>query len=601
MRSKLRLPRTSHFVVIRLMRKDPHSFADDTQPTTRSVELDLVVDFEQRRVRGTALLRLDRDADGVLDLDTRGLQIHTASGRDGQIRFELAAEEGFVGRRLRLFLHGDFVRIEFVSSNEATALQWLSEEMTAGRSAPFMFTQCQAIHARSIFPCQDTPRARITYSARLDVPEGLVAVMAAKSLEDAPGATGRRIFTFEMTQPIPSYLFAFAVGHLGFRDLGPRSRVYAEPEMLGAAAFEFADVESMIEKAESLFGKYVWERFDMLLMPPSFPYGGMENPRLTFLTPTLLTGDRTLVNVVAHELAHSWTGNLVTNESMNDFWLNEGFTTYAERRILETLEGTAQATLHAALGLDMLRRDLARFGESSPFTRLQLDLAGVDPDEVYSSVAYEKGYLFLRRIEAAMGRPAFDRMLLSYIATYPFKSIPTAEFVAFLEKAVPNIGSLIDVSEWLTSPGLPNDAPLPDSPRLSELRATADRAGRGESIDVRSWTALDLQVFVASLPKSMPEPIASALDAALSLTKAKNPEIRIPWLAIAIKSGVGGLEPTLRKDLLEIGRMKYLRPLYGALVDSGRKELALEIFETAKSHYHPVARAMVERTLSTAA
>ncbi|MBI2378042.1 MAG: M1 family metallopeptidase [Deltaproteobacteria bacterium] len=583
------------------MRRDPHSYADDGQPTTRDLELELALDFERREVRGTVTLSLDRAAGGVLDLDTRALQILGAVGPNGDVPFELSPEEGFLGRRLRLALEGDWVRISFVASANATALQWLEPSMTSGGRLPFLFTQCQAIHARSIFPCQDTPRARIKYKAELDVPDGLVAVMAAKALSNREGNLGRRIFTFEMAQPIPPYLFAFAVGDLVSKDLGPRSRVWAEPSRLEAAAYEFAGVGAMIEQAESLFGKYVWERFDMLLMPPSFPYGGMENPRLTFLTPTLLTGDRTLVNVVAHELAHSWTGNLVTNESMNDFWLNEGFTTYAERRILEALEGAPAATLHAALGLDSLRKDFARFSETSPFTRLKLDLAGVDPDEVYSSVAYEKGFLLLRRIEELLGRPAFDELLARYIATYPFQSISTDEFVSFLASAAPGLERKLSLEVWLNGTGLPADAPLPESVRLTELRDLAGRAARGEGIDALSGlSALDLQVFVASLPKSMEATIARKLDAKLALTVAKNPEIRIPWTAIAIRSGLSEVESVIRKDLLEIGRMKYLRPLYGAVVEAGRKELARSIFEAAKQRYHPVARALVERLVSAA-
>ena len=320
----------------------------------------------------------------------------TANGT--AVRFELGDEEAILGRRLRLHMPGDAreVTIDYQTSPDAVALQWLAPVQTEGGKHPFLFSQCQAIHARTVVPLQDSPRVRVSYQAEVTVPEALSAVMSAGPAGARPGPTrGTRTFLFEMPQPIPPYLMALAVGDLQSRDLSPRSRVWSEPATVERAAWEFAKIEEMITTAERLFGTYEWERYDMLVLPPSFPYGGMENPRMNFLTPTLLAGDRSLVDVVAHELAHSWTGNLVTNATMDHFWLNEGATVWAERRILEALHGPEEAVLSWAIGQTALDNEFERFGPGSPLTRLRTDLKGVDPDDAFSSIPYEKGSRFL--------------------------------------------------------------------------------------------------------------------------------------------------------------------------------------------------------------
>ncbi len=316
----------------------------------------------------------------------------------------------------------------------------MTPEQTLGGTEPYLFSQCQAIHARSVVPCQDTPSIRQTFKASLDVPKHLRAVMAAAPVTRSEHGE-RAIENFEMPQPIPPYLFAFAVGDLASRDLSPRSRVWAEPGQVDAAATEFSGVEAMMTAAEQLFGPYDWERFDLLVMPPSFPYGGMENPRLTFLTPALLTGDKSQVNVVGHELAHSWTGNLVTNSNAEHFWLNEGFTVFAERRILEALEGAEVAGLHAALGLEELQKAIAQFSAHPELTKLHTHLEGVDPDEAFSLVPYEKGYLFLKALEAGAGRERFDALLATWLRTHRFGAARTEDFTALVEKLEPGLVS----------------------------------------------------------------------------------------------------------------------------------------------------------------
>lgn len=587
---------------------DPHSYADSAEPDVKHIRLDLDLDFASRTITGSARLELDRAADGALTLDTRDLAIVGVTDGDGHaLDYELAQRDPIKGARLRVSTTGDTVVVRYATSPDASAIQWLEPAMTAGGAEPYVFTQCQAIHARSVFPCQDTPRVRATYHTTIRLPRALVAVMAAAPLRriEEEATPDRVCFEFEMPQPIPSYLFAFASGNIASKDLGPRTRVYAEPEVLDDAAWEFEGVGSMLDRAEALFGAYAWDRFDLLVMPPSFPYGGMENPRLTFLTPTLLAKDKSLVGVVAHELAHSWTGNLVTNASMNDFWLNEGFTVYAERRIIEALEGPETRALHAALGREHLERDIARLTKKDPkLTRLENDLAGVDPDEVYSLVPYEKGFLLLVALEEAVGREAFDAFLAKYIERFAFSSITTADFEAFVKEALPEGVAKVDLARWIHGTGIPDDAPVAKSEKLDAIRALARTYADGARPDAAKLSAFDAnawQVFLSQLPKTMAIEEVTWLDTTFGLTKSNNYEILVGFLEIAARSGYEPAFEAASATLKQVGRMKYLRPLYVALVEQGDrgKLVAKDTFAVAQDGYHPVARGVIAGVLGS--
>jgi aminopeptidase N len=402
------------------MRLDPHSYCDSAQPLTSHFAWRARVDFSARILHATVTLHLASPAPAAgsfFDLDTRDLAISSVTAGDGAgapLAWELSPAEPILGARLRVALPAGVsaVTIPYATAPGASSLQWLEPAQTAGGAQPFLFSQCQAIHARSVIPLQDTPRVRVSFTAELTVPAALRGLMAAAHRgREVRGDAAVETWEMPRATPIAPYLLALAVGELASREVGPRTAVFAEPSVVESAAWEFAGAEAMIAAAEALFGPYDWERFDILVMPPSFPYGGMENPRLTFLTPTLLAGDRSLVNVLAHELAHSWTGNLVGAGDAEHFWLNEGWTVFAERRIIEALEGGEAAALHAAIG----RLDLERACAALPaeLTRLRTRLAGVDPDEAFSKVPYEKGYLFLRALEEAVGRAAFDAFVAS--------------------------------------------------------------------------------------------------------------------------------------------------------------------------------------------
>jgi aminopeptidase N len=567
-----------------MSRLDPHSYADGAQARTRSFDLHARVDFASRTLEGRVTLHLASPSSGRLDLDTRGLTIESAS-----VPYILHPPEPILGARLELTLPEGTrqVTLAYRTAPNASALQWLEPTQTLGGKQPYLFSQCQAIHARSVVPCQDTPSIRQTFTAALDVPAELRAVMAA-----APkGRTvngARAIDCFEMPQPIPPYLLAFAVGELGSRDLSPRSRVYAEPGQLDAAAWEFQGVEEMIKAAEQLFGPYDWERFDMLVMPPSFPYGGMENPRLTFLTPALLAGDKSQVNVVAHELAHAWTGNLVTNANAEHFWLNEGFTVFAENRILEMLEGVEVAALHAAIGHQELLKAFEQFAAHPALTRLKTPLTGVDPDEAFSQVPYQKGYLFLKTLEAAVGRQRFDALLKTWLDTHRFGAATTEDFTRLVEKLEPGLLARVDAKVWIDGPGLPANAWRPLSTRLSAVQRQVGRVPD----ETRGWTPTEWQLWLEATPRPFAE--CAAVDARFGLTDAKNPEVLVSWLTLAAESGYAPALPRLEEVVATFGRMKYLKPLYRALAAKpATKPRAQVLFAQLRGRYHPIAQQVI--------
>jgi leukotriene-A4 hydrolase len=454
---------------------DIHSWSRPDRIRVRHLELDLEVRFDRKVLQGAVTVYVDRLAGSELALDTRGLAIHSVENAEG---FELGAADPILGAPLRIQMlpEAQWVRVHYSTSPEASGLQWLDPPQTAGKRHPFLFTQSQAIHARSWIPLQDTPSVRVTYDADIRVPAGLRAVMGAEMAGSH----------FRMPQAIPSYLIALAAGDLEFRELGARSGIYAEPAMVDAAAYEFADTEAMIGAVEAMYGPYRWGRYDLLVLPPSFPFGGMENPRLTFVTPTVLAGDRSLVSLVAHELAHSWSGNLVTNATWSDFWLNEGFTVYVERRVLERLFGKERADMEAVLGRRQLDAEMAGLAEHDRV--LHIDLKGRDPDDGCTLVPYEKGALLLRTIERAVGRERFDVFLRAYFDRFAFQSITTADFLEYIGRELP---SKVALDEWIYRPGIPKGAAEPHSDVFARVEA-------GWPSDTGKWSTHEWLHFLRS-------------------------------------------------------------------------------------------------------
>ncbi len=585
-----------------MTRHDPHSYTDLAQGRLRHLDLHLEVDFAEHRLHGRCRYDLERSAADLLDLDTRDLTIESVKADGRPIRFELGESDEVMGQRLRLHAlnRATSFEIAFVTSPGARALQWLEPEQTAGGRHPYLFTQCQPNHARTIFPCQDLPSVRFTYRASLDVPEPLTGVMAA-----APAGRqdegDRRTYRFRMPQPIPSYLFALAVGEIDSRDLGPRSRVYAEPEVVEAAAWEFGQTEAMLAEAEKLYGPYPWERYDMLVMPPSFPYGGMENARLTFLTPTMIVGDRSLTNLIAHELAHSWTGNLVTNATWEDFWLNEGWTTYAERRILGVIEGEDSAMLRAATGRNTMYRALARFGWDSDPSRLKFSQKGLDPESVVSYIPYEKGYSFLVRLERAVGRERFDAFTRKYIAEHRFQTITTEAFVELLRRDLPEVVRQVDLDQWLYGTGFPADAPAFESPLIDAVsNALFDyQEGRlPQRNEVADWSTAQTYLFLQFLPREIPADHCRAIERALALDRTRVTQFLSNFYEIAIRSGYREVIPGVEKLIAEVGRMFIILPVFGALASTEwSRPLARPLFERVRTRHHPITAMYMEQLL----
>lgn len=580
-----------------MARRDPHSYYDDSQPKIMSFDLALGVDFEKRRLAGKVKLFFERDAVGPVHLDSRDLEIKKVSLEDGtELKYKLHPKDSVLGSLFEILFGSPSksVVVEYEVTESASALQWLSPSQTKGKSQPFLFSQCQAIHARSLVPLQDSPAVRVTYTASMTVPAPLTAVMAAGSAgtSEDPGK-GEKTYFFKMPQPIPPYLFAFAAGRIAAKEVGPRTRIWAEPEVLDKAAYEFEETENMIKEAEALFGPYEWERFDLLVLPPSFPYGGMENPRLTFLTPTLIAGDRSLVAVVVHELAHSWTGNLVTNANAEHFWINEGFTVWAERRILEKLYGSEAAVMSYAQGFNSLKGALDRFGSDSPFTFLVTKLEGVNPDDVFSEVPYEKGCLFLRLLEETVSRPAWDRFIRAYIEKYRFTSIETTELKSFIETHFPGIMDKVGGDEWLFSPGIPENCPQIQSQRLdfiSNISAAFKHGTYPSSAEISAMNTSEKLVYLQGLGRPLSREECVWLETNFELKNVSNSEILCEWLTIAAASDYEPAFPKIRAFLSEVGRMKYLRPIYKAMASSERtRTLAAEIYGATKESLHQLS------------
>ncbi len=588
--------------------RDKHSYAEPEKISTKHLALDLSVDFDKRELAGTATLQLERkQPTDTLLLDTRDLRIAKVEAGRGNslaaVPFELKPADKILGSALAIKLpaDADTVRVHYASSPQASGLQWLTPAMTAGKKHPFMFSQAQAIHARSFIPLQDTPQVRLTYSATVRTPKHLRAVMSA---DNNPEKSADGVYRFTMPQALPSYLIAIAAGDLAFKPMSERTGVYAEPATLDAAAKEFADTEAMVKATEKLYGPYAWGRYDLLILPPSFPFGGMENPRLSFITPTVIAGDKSLVSLIAHELAHSWSGNLVTNATWEDLWLNEGFTTYVENRIMEAIYGRDQAVMEQVLGVKELLRDLERAEPADRVLHVKLD--GRDPDDVFSRIPYAKGALFLHYLEEKFGRNTFDAFVRGYFAHFQFRTLNHSDFRAYIEKELinkhPGKVDMKKVDEWMYAQGLPADAPQPHSPRFDHvLRESAVfLAGKrmASGLKTQGWSTQEWLFFLDHLPKPLDAGQMRALDDAFKFTQSGNAEIAHAWLQHAIISHYKPAWPRLEQYLSGIGRRKLVVPLYELLSKRPEdKAFAIKVFNAAKPGYHPLTTGSVAKVL----
>lgn len=594
---------------------DEHSYSEPDMVQTTDLALDLAIDFAARQISGTATYSLDwlDKSAGQLILDTRDLTIEKAEGQDARgqwqpLQFALdPRRDDVLGNKLTIQTpeRPSKVRVTYKTSPEASGLQWLEPAMTEGKKQPFMFSQSQQIHARSWVPLQDTPGIRFTYSAHVTAPADTMVLMSA---DNDPKAMRDGDYSFKMPQKIPSYLMAIAAGDLVFKPISQRSGVWAEPAMLDRATAEFEDTERMIETAEKLYGPYRWDRYDLLVLPPSFPYGGMENPRLTFATPTVIVGDKSLVSLVAHELAHSWSGNLVTFAIDRHGWLNEGITTYVQGRITEALYGKSMADMENVIDRDELKREYKTLDPKLQVLAVKPgDLP--DPDGASSSTVYAKGAWFMEFLEQRFGRDVFDPWLRSYFDHFAFQSITTEQFRDYLKSTLidkhPGQVTMADVDQWLYEPGIPAGAPRAESRQFSVVDSARLAWLGNQTLPVPvltdEWSTQEWVHLLEGMPEDVTVEQLAQLDKAYKFTGTPNGEIAMRWYPLTVRAGYTQARPAMAEFLARVGRRKLIMPTYQALVKTtDGLQFARDVFAKAKPGYHPITTASVQALIDKA-
>lgn len=575
--------------------KDEHSFAKPELAVAKHLDLDIKVDFDTQTISGKASWTIENTSKGneiIFDENTLNITKVTLGDDEKETKFELGSTIEFHGKPLRITIEPTTtkVNIYYNTTKDAIALQWLKPQQTADKKHPFVFSQGESIWSRTWIPCQDSPSIRFTYNAKITVPKELIALMSAENPQQKNN-TG--IYTFKQEKPIPSYLMAIAVGDVEFKPIDNRTGVYAEHTVIDKAKWEFAELGKMVTAAEKLFGPYRWGRYDVIVLPPSFPYGGMENPNLTFLTPTVLAGDRSLTSLLAHELGHSWSGNLVTNATWDDIWLNEGFTTYVEHRIVEEVYGRQEAQMQDVLSRKVLEINLDEFGKDSPDTRLKVNTTGRNPDDGLSDIPYEKGYAFLQTIEDAVGRQKFDKFITDYFNAHAFQSITTEDFVAYFKenliKGDKALADKIKMDDWIFKPGIPSNIITPvseDFNAIDNIQKTWRKTGvKGLSQKIKSTN--EKQHFIDYLPNDLTIKEMTAIDKEFNFTNGGNFVVRRQWFIQAIQHQYKAAYPAIEQFLINYSRTGSLTPLYKEMVKTPEgKTWAKQVFEKAKPGYH---------------
>ena len=576
--------------------QDNHSFSKPNEIRVTHLNWDAEVDFETKTIRAVATYDIQHIAPASqIIFDVKKLNIEKVLVDGQPVNFEIGEEREFLGAPLKIDVKPESksVAIHYTTSPGAEALLWVDGEK------PFLFTQSQAILARTWIPCQDSPGLRITYDAQVKVRKDLLALMSADN-PTQKNETG--VYSFKMDKKIPSYLIALAVGDVEFRSIGDRTGVYAIPSLIDAAAYEFEDMQKMLEAAEKLYGEYAWGRYDVLVLPPAFPFGGMENPKLTFATPTIIAGDKSLVSLIAHELAHSWSGNLVTNATWNDFWLNEGFTVYFEERIMESVYGRDYSEMLAQLSRQELDATVAEFmNGNAQDTWLKLSLDGRNPDDGMTDIAYNKGYFFLRLIEETVGREKWDVFLKKYFQENAFQVMDTERFLEYLKVSfkAERLDEKINIDAWVYGAGLPENIPVVKSERMERVASIASEWSSTQSLKNVNWKDWSYQekVFFLTNIKVTDARQLSALDKAFEISSTGNNEVLFSWLMLAIPHRYEVAYGQLESFLVTVGRRKFVAPLYESLIENDQKDLAKKIYEKARPGYHAVTIETVDKMM----
>lgn len=584
-----------------------HSYSNVNEINTTHLHLDIAVDFDKKELKGVVRHTMNNTGVNRVIFDMYGLSIEkvTIGEDETETTYTIGEELPTLGAPLIVDIEPTttVVNIYYSTTDASSALDWLAPELTMSKEHPFLYTQGQAILTRTWIPVQDIPSNRITYSADVKVPLGLLALMSAKNPTEKNDAGS---YSFTMDQPIPCYLIAMAVGDIAYQKIGENTGIYSEPALLEEVAYEFTDLQKMVDAAEELYGDYLWETYDVIVLPYSFPFGGMENPRLTFATPTLITGDRSLVSVIAHELAHSWSGNLVTNATWNDFWLNEGFTVYFENRIMEELYGKEVADMLAVIEWQELQAttsEMINNGQAHD-THLKLDLDDRNPDDGMTDIAYVKGAFFLKTLEAAAGRENFDTFLKSYFDTYKFQTLTTEDFITYLDKNLLNKFNIeFNTAEWIYEEGVPENHISISSPRFEAIQLHAKQLKENgtpipndlkrENHITQEWLA-----FIRNFEGQLDPEKMRAIDEQLNLKGSGNAEIMSEWFVLGIHSGYLDIREDMEAFLKKVGRRKFLAPIYTALVKmEDNKSWALDVYKEARNNYHAVSWGTIDDIL----
>lgn len=584
--------------------KDLHTQSNADVVKVKHLHLDIAVDFDTKKIKGCATWNIenpDKQAQLILDAHQLGIDSILVDGK--AVSYVWGPSLPHLGSALKIPITPDAekVTIYYRTGDNPRALQWLEPQQTNGKKHPFLYTQSESIYARSWIPCPDGPGIRFTYSANVTVPKGLMALMSA---ENPQQVNDSGVYHFNMDVPVPAYLMALAVGDIEFRPIDERTGVYAEPTMIDKARYEFEEVGKMVQTAEKLYGPYRWGRYDALVLPPGFPIGGMENPKLTFCTPTIIAGDRSLMNLIAHELAHNWSGNLVTNATWNDFWLNEGFTVYFERRLTEAMTDKSYGDMLWELGYQDMEKEVNDLGKDSKDTYLKLDLTGRDPDDGLTDIAYEKGAALLKLIEINVGREKMDAFLKKYFDEHAFKTITTSQFLDYLDanliKGDKALADNININAWVFGPGIPDNCPRVKPERfikVDEARTTFLAGKSAKELQVTGWSTNEWLHFLRKMPKPLTAVQMKDLDNAFHFTTSGNSEIADLWYTMSIAANYKDAFNAMDNFLSRVGRRKFLEPLYEEMMATGKEQMAKDIYNKYRMNYHPLAQMTLDRTV----
>ena len=581
---------------------EPHSYAQPNEAVITHLDLDIVVDFDREIINGKATYKIENNNSLQIILDSKFLKIEKVYADGNETEFLLGDFDEQLGQPLKINIGKETknITVYYSTTDKTEALQWLSPQQTADKTHPFLFTQGEAILTRTWIPIQDSPQIKLTYNATVKVPSELMAVMSA---ENPKKKNYNGEYHFKMQQPISPYLIALAVGDIEYKAISNRTGIYAEKSMVDKVHYEFSDMEKMVSSAEKLYGKYVWEQFDVIVLPPSFPFGGMENPRLTFATPTVIAGDKSLTSLVAHELAHSWSGNLVTNATWDDFWLNEGFTVYFGIRIMEALYGKDRADMLALIDRQDLDEELERFKDTPDETKLKLNLKGRNPDDGMNSIAYNKGYLFLRTLEETVGREKFDEFLKKYFQKHAFSAMTTEKFVAYLSENLLEKNQItFNTDEWIYTAGVPGNQAIIKSDKFDNVEKELKQFIESNAVttDVtRNWTTQEWVHFVRNFPSDMEQKHLAMFDKAFDLTNSTNSYIAMVWYEQAVNHDYHGnnVDVNIENFLIIVGRRWYVSTIYKAYKRNNKVEEALTIYNKARPNYHSVTANTIDNLL----